>query len=82
MATYEDKIKAVGTKLAMLKFTDSETESVIAKGHLLSLGRQRKMLEKKLEEVQFSRNCSKRRFALMSMVSFSTQKVMKERKSF
>lgn len=31
MATYEDKIKAVGTKLAMLEFTDKETESVIAK---------------------------------------------------
>lgn len=51
MATYEDKIKAVGTKLAVLEFTDSETESVIAKGHLLSLERQRKILEKKLEEV-------------------------------
>ena len=37
MATYEDKITAVGTKLAMLEFTDSETESVIAKGNLLSL---------------------------------------------
>ena len=47
MATYE----AVGTKLAMLEFTDKETESVIAKGHLLSLERQRKILEKKLEEL-------------------------------
>ena len=51
MATYEDKIKAVGTKLAMLEFTDNKTESVIAKGHLLSLERQCKILEKKLEEV-------------------------------
>ena len=51
---YEDKIKAVGTKLAMLEFTDNETESVIAKGHLLTLERQHKILEKKLEEVQNS----------------------------
>ena len=51
MATYEDKIKAVGTKLAMLEFTGKETESVIAKGHLLSLERQPKILEKRLEEV-------------------------------
>ena len=51
MATYEDKIKTVGTKVAMLEFTDKETESVIAKGHLLSLERQRKILEKKLTEV-------------------------------
>ena len=51
MATYEDKIKAMGTKLAMLEFTDKETESVIAKGHLLSLERQRKILEKRLKEV-------------------------------
>lgn len=51
MATYEDKIKAVGTKLAMLEFTDKETESVIAKGHLLLLERQPKILEKRLEEV-------------------------------
>ena len=55
MATYEDKIKAVGTKLAMLEFTDNETETVIAKGHLLMLERQHKILEKKLEEVQNSK---------------------------
>ena len=54
MATCEDKIKAVGTKLAMLEFTDNETESVIAKGHLM-LKRQHKILEKKLEEVQNSK---------------------------
>lgn len=51
MATYENKIKAVGMKLAMLVFTDSKTESVIAKGYLPSLERQCKILEKKLEEV-------------------------------
>ena len=50
MATYENKIKAVGMKLAMLVFTDSKTEIVIAKGHLPSLERQCKILEKKLEK--------------------------------
>ena len=35
MATYEDKIKAVGTKVAMLEFKDKETGSAIAKGPLL-----------------------------------------------
>lgn len=50
MVTYEEKIKAVGTKLTMLEFTD-QTESVIVEGHLLSLERQRKILEKKRKEV-------------------------------
>ena len=35
----------MGTKLEMLEFTDNKTESVIAKGHLLSLQRQPKILE-------------------------------------
>ena len=51
MATYEDKIKAVGTKVAMLEFKDKETGSAITKGPLLQLERQRKILEKKLAEV-------------------------------
>lgn len=50
MVMYEEKIKVVGTKLTMLEFTD-ETESVIVEGHLLSLERQRKILEKKRKEV-------------------------------
>lgn len=51
MGTYEGQLKSIETKLALLQFTDEETANIIEKAQLSSLERQRKIVEKKVDEV-------------------------------
>ena len=48
---YEGQLKSIKTKLALLQFTDEETANIIEKAQLSSLERQRKIVEKKVDEV-------------------------------
>ena len=51
MGTYKGQLKSIETKLALLQFTDGETANIIEKAQLSSLERQRKIVEKKVDEV-------------------------------
>ena len=51
MGTYEGQLKSIKTKLALLQFADEETANIIEKTQLSSLERQRKIVEKKVDEV-------------------------------
>ena len=51
MGTYEGQLKSIETKLALLQFTDEETANIIEKAQLSVLERQRKIVEKKVDEV-------------------------------
>ena len=51
MGTYEGQLKSIKTRLALLQFTDEETANIIEKAQLSSLERQRKIVEKKVDEV-------------------------------
>lgn len=51
MRTYKGQLKSIETKLALLQFTDGETANIIEKAQLSSLERQRKIVEKKVDEV-------------------------------
>ena len=51
MGTYEGQLKSIETKLALLQFTDEETANIIEKAQLSSLERQRKIVERKVDEV-------------------------------
>ena len=51
MGTYEGQLKSIKTKLALLQFTDEETANKIEKPQLSSLERQRKIVEKNIDEV-------------------------------
>ncbi|KAJ7373270.1 hypothetical protein OS493_012859 [Desmophyllum pertusum] len=50
MGTYEGQLKSIETKLALLQFTDEETANIIEKAQVSSLERQRKIVEKKVDE--------------------------------
>ena len=51
MATHEGKLNSIKTKIKLQKLTDEETQRIIKKGHVLSLERQQRVLNTKLEKV-------------------------------